>query len=61
MGARAPGRRHRTSPRGIEASYLAVVMGTSIRELEDTYFRWLKRTDEQLRATFDAYDARAAV
>ena len=32
-------------------------MGTSIRELEDTYFRWLRRTDEQLRAAFDAYDA----
>lgn len=31
-------------------------MGTSIRELEDTYFRWLRRTDEQLRAAFDAYD-----
>jgi hypothetical protein len=31
-------------------------MGTSIRELEDTYHRWLRRTDKQLRAAFDAYD-----
>lgn len=42
---------------GVQASYLSVVMGTSIRELEDTYFRWLRRTDEQLRAAFDSYDA----
>jgi hypothetical protein len=45
----------------VQASYLAVVMGTSIRELEDTYFRWLRRTDDQFRAVFDEYDARAAV
>jgi integrase len=45
---------------GVQASYLAVVMGTSIRELEDTYFRWLRRTDEQLRTVFDAYDRAAA-
>jgi integrase len=45
---------------GVQASYLAVVMGTSIRELEDTYFRWLRRTDGQLRAVFDEYDAREA-
>lgn len=31
-------------------------MGTSVRELDDTYFRWLKRTDDQLRAAFDVYD-----
>lgn len=42
----------------IELSFLARVMGTSVRELEDTYFRWLTRTDEQLRAAFDAYDTR---
>lgn len=36
---------------------LATIMGTSIRELEDTYHRWLRRTDEQLRVAFDAYDA----
>jgi len=35
-------------------------MGTSVRELEDTYLRWLKRTDEQLRAAFDAYDEAVA-
>ena len=28
---------------------LARIMGTSVRELEDTYFRWLERTDEQVR------------
>lgn len=26
---------------------------------EDTYARWLKRTDDQLRAAFDAYDVKA--
>jgi len=36
------------------------VIGTSIRELEDTYFRWLRRTDDQLRAAFDAYDKAAS-
>jgi integrase len=44
---------------GVQLSYLATLMGTSIRELEDTYFRWLRRTDEQLLAAFDAYDAAA--
>jgi integrase len=42
---------------GIELWYLARVMGTSIVQIEDTYARWLKRTDDQLRAVFDAYDA----
>jgi integrase len=41
--------------------YLARLMGTSVMQLEDTYARWLKRTDDQLRAVFDAYDATAAV
>ncbi len=36
---------------------LATIMGTSVRELEDTYHRWLRRTDERLLAAFDAYDA----
>ena len=36
-------------------------MGTSVREIEDTYFRWLTRTDEQLCDAFDAYDTRRAV
>lgn len=30
------------------------------RSLEDTYFRWLRRTDDQLRAVFDEYDLKAA-
>jgi integrase len=42
----------------VELSFLARIMGTSVRELEDTYFRWMTRTDEQLRAAFDAYDDR---
>jgi hypothetical protein len=32
-------------------------METSLGELEDTHVRWLTRTDEQLRAALDAYDA----
>jgi integrase len=36
--------------------HLARVMGTSVRELEDTYFRWLTRTDEQVRTLLDEYD-----
>lgn len=39
--------------------YLATIMGTSVRELEDTYFRWLRRTDERLLAAFDNYDTKA--
>jgi integrase len=46
--------------RAIDLPYLAMIMGTSTRELEDTYFRWLTRTDDQLRAAFDAYDDRQA-
>jgi integrase len=38
--------------------HLATIMGTSVRELEDTYFRWLSRTDEQVRVVLDEYDAR---
>jgi hypothetical protein len=45
---------------GIQLAYLAVIMGTSVVQIEDTYLRWLKRTDEQLRLSFDAYDARLA-
>jgi integrase len=45
----------------VELSFLARLMGTSVRELEDTYFRWLRRTDEQLRAALDAYDSAAAI
>ena len=32
----------------------------SIRQLEDTYVRWLRRDAENLRLIFDAADARAA-
>jgi integrase len=44
----------------VKLSYLAQMVGTSIREIEDTYFRWLQRTDEQLLATLDAYDVAAS-
>lgn len=36
---------------------LATIMGTSVVQLEDTYARWLDRTDDQIRAALDAYDA----
>jgi hypothetical protein len=42
---------------GVHLWHLATIMGTSVVQLEDSYARWLKRTDDQLRATFDAYDA----
>jgi hypothetical protein len=35
-------------------------MGTSVVQLEDTYARWLTRTNDRLAATFDAYDAKDA-
>jgi integrase len=44
---------------GVPLCHIAQVMGTSVTQLEDTYARWLKRTDEQLRAAFDAYDSAA--
>jgi integrase len=44
---------------GVELWYLARLMGTSTTQIEDTYARWLTRTDERLRELFDAYDARA--
>jgi hypothetical protein len=37
----------------------ARIMGTSVRELEDTYFRWMDRTDAQVRGLLDEYDAAA--
>jgi integrase len=43
----------------VELWYLAKIMGTSVVQLEDTYARWLTRTDEQLRSALDAYDAAA--
>ena len=52
--------RHTFATWGIEAGvsplYLARSMGTSVRELEDTYFRWLDRTDDRVRGVLDAYD-----
>jgi integrase len=44
----------------VKLPHLATLMGTSVRELEDTYFRWPRRTDDQLLAAFDAYDAKIA-
>jgi integrase len=44
---------------GIELWYLAKVMGTSTVQLEDTYARWLQRTDDRIRAAFDEYDRQA--
>src|SRR3954447_2063972 len=41
---------------GVHLWHLATIMGTSVVQLEDTYARWLKRTDDALRAAFDAYD-----
>jgi hypothetical protein len=35
-------------------------MGTSVQVIEDTNFRWLQRTDDQLLATLDAYDTKEA-
>lgn len=37
--------------------HLAKIMGTSVRELEDTYVRSLGRTNEHVRDLFDEYDA----
>jgi integrase len=44
---------------GVEVLYLARIMGTSVAQIEDTYARWLSRTDEQLRGLLDAYDSAA--
>jgi integrase len=41
---------------GMSLILLAPMMGTSVREIEDTYFRSLDRTDGQVRAQLDAYD-----
>jgi integrase len=41
----------------VQLWYLATIMGTSMTQLEDTYARWLTRTDDRLRAAFDAYDS----
>jgi len=41
---------------GIHLWNIATMMGTSVGQLEDTYARWLKRTDTKMRDAFDAYD-----
>ena len=41
---------------GVHLWHLATIMGTSVVQLEDTYARWLGRTDDQIRVAFDAYD-----
>ena len=45
---------------GIHLSQLATIMGTSVTQIEDTYARWLRRTDDHLRAALDAYDMAVA-
>jgi integrase len=45
---------------GVHLWHLATIMGTSVVQLEDTYARWLKRTDDHIRSAFDAYDLSAA-
>jgi integrase len=54
--------RHTFATWAIEAGVQALVSrhahGNGVTQLEDTYARWLKRTDDQLRTAFDAYDAR---
>jgi integrase len=42
---------------GVHLWHLATIMGTSVVQLEDTYARWLKRTDDAIRTAFDLYDA----
>jgi hypothetical protein len=44
----------------VPLSHLATIMGTSVVQIEDTYARWLKRTDDRLRAVFDASDVSRA-
>jgi integrase len=45
----------------VPAIQLATIMGTSLRELDDTYHRWLRRTDDRIRAALDAADAKEAL
>lgn len=44
----------------VQTAELAVLMGTSVKEIEDTYFRWLQSADERLLKAFDAFDGRQA-
>jgi integrase len=41
---------------GVQLVHLAAIMGTSVRQIEDTYARWLGRTDDQIRLALDTYD-----
>lgn len=43
---------------GVHLQHLAHIMGTSVGEIERTYARWLPRTDDQIKAIFDANDAK---
>ena len=45
---------------GVHLWHLATIMGTSVVQLEDTYARWLKRTDDQIRTAFEDFDSREA-
>jgi integrase len=45
---------------GVHLLYFAEIMGTSVRQIEDTYARWLTRTDDALRATLNAWDEAVA-
>jgi hypothetical protein len=53
-------RRGLTTGRGSPRTALLDIRLRASGRLEDTYFRWLKRTDEELRSAFDAYDEREA-
>jgi hypothetical protein len=53
-------RRGLTTGRGSPRTALLDIRLRASGRLEDTYFRWLKRTDEELRSAFDACDEREA-
>ena len=42
---------------GVPTLTLAKRMGTSVGQLEDTYYRWLRSDVDNLRAVLDASDA----
>lgn len=43
---------------GMRPAWIAEKMGTSLAQLDDTYARWLKRSDDRLRDEFDQADVR---
>ena len=53
-------RRHAFATWSIESGVPSLAPGADDGHVQradrDTYARWMKRTDEQLRAAFDAYD-----